>query len=269
MRDAVATSRPSNSGRIVEPSLKHLRSVVSTFSDELLERPQRMQTVSRVANPTATMIKAAAEAAEDVIKFKSVFDRLGCAISPSDGNNQLEDHYHHQEQSQLLYLQRNDYGVLNAANMTMLEHETGFPSDETSDNEGFDDVNVMGHRVIGASQVGSSGGNRGDDSLMVNYCVAKNADDGLHPKQNRDQEQPAAAPSISKIVNISVNVNTWKPPGPPQYQKPREVAELDTSETLDYEMGTPRSGLQLVKENAKGVKVSNGNLSCSYKHAFW
>ncbi|KAJ1409754.1 PWI domain, partial [Sesbania bispinosa] len=264
VRDAVATSRPSNLGTPMEPSLKRLRSVVSTSSVEssLVERPQRVQAISRVANPMATVIRAVAEAAEDVVKCKSsgsVFDRLGCDMNSSGGNSQLDDSYQHQEQSQLSYLQRTEHVDQYAANMSMLEDETGFPSYSTSDNEGFDDVNVMGHRVSRVSQSGSSGRNRVDDSLMVHYSVDKNDDDSMHLKRNRDQEKSAAAPNTSKIVNISVNVNTWNPPGPVQYQEPRKVAELDGQKTLSSEMGAPRSGLRLVKENAKAVKISNGN----------
>ncbi|KAJ1422834.1 hypothetical protein SESBI_12775 [Sesbania bispinosa] len=129
-----------------------------------------------------------------------------------------------------------------------------------SDNEGFDDVNVMGHRVSRSSQSGSSGGNRVDDSLMVQYSITKNDADSVHLNRNRDQEQSVAASNTSKIVNISVNVNTWKPPGSTQYKEPRKVAELDGQKTLRSELEAPRSGLRLVKENAKAVKIKNGNM---------
>ncbi|KAK7283865.1 hypothetical protein RIF29_13613 [Crotalaria pallida] len=264
VRDAVATSRPSNLGTAVEPSLKRLRSVVSTSSAEssLVERPQRMQSVSRVANPMSTVIKAVAEAAEDVVKSKSsgsVFDRLGCGVNPLDGNSQLEDNYIRQEQSQSSYFQRTDYNGPYAEDMTTLEHESGFPFDSNSDYEGFDDMDVMGHRVTGASQLGSSAGNMDDDSLMVQYSVAKNSDDSMHQRRNRDLEKPAAAPNTSKILNISVNVNTWKSPGLQQYQETREVADLDGHKALDSEMGVPRSGLRPIKDNAKAFKINNLN----------
>ncbi|XP_057459079.1 uncharacterized protein LOC130749716 isoform X2 [Lotus japonicus] len=265
VRDAVATSRPYNSGTPVETSLKRLRSVVSTSSvdSSLVEHPQRMQT-TRVANPTSTVLKAVPEAAEDAVKFKysgSVFDRLGCNINRSDGNRKLDDDYQHQEQSQLLYLQRTDYGDQYAGNMSTFQHETAFLSDSTSDDEGFDDVNVMGHRVSRASQLGSSGGNRGDDSLMVHYSVAKNDDENVSLERNRDQEQSAVTPNTSKIVNISVNVNTWKPPGPAQCQEPRKVAELDGQKTLNSNIGAPRSDPRLVKENARALKTNHGNVN--------
>ncbi|KAE9584884.1 hypothetical protein Lal_00024347 [Lupinus albus] len=264
MRDAVATSRPSNPGSSLEPSLKRLRSVVSAYSGDssVVVHPQRVHPASRVPNPMATVIKAVAEAAEDVIKSKSsgcVFDRLGrgTGMNPSDDNSQLEDNYQNQELNQSMYLQRTDYAGQYAASMTTMEHETGFPSDSTSDNGGFDVVDVMGHRVTGASQFSSSGGNRNDDSLMVQYSVAKNARDSMHLKQNREREQPSAARNASsKIVNISVNVNTWKPP---QYQEPREVAEFDDRKTSESVTRGPMSGLRLVKENSNTLKISNGN----------
>lgn len=259
VRDAVATSRTSNSGISVEPSLKRLRSVVSTSAgDTLVERPQRMQLASRVANPMATVIKAVTEAAEDVKKSKpsgSVFDRLGRGMDTSDDNRQLEVSYQHKEQNHLYYSERTGYNGQYAANM--MTHETAYRSDSNSDNEGFDDINVKDRRVPGASQISPSVRNRGNDSLMVQYSVAKNVDDTLCVKRNREQEQLAASPNAShNLVNISVNVNTWKPP---QHQEPREVTELDGNKTFYNVRGDPRSSMRLVKENANTLKVSNGN----------
>ncbi|CAL5196309.1 unnamed protein product [Lathyrus oleraceus] len=240
VRDAVATSRPSNLGPSVEPSLKRLRSVVSSSSVEssMVEHPHRMQTISRVANPMATLFKAVEEAAEDVVKLKSsgsVFDRIGCDMYPSYGHMQLEDNQY-QEQSPLLYHKEKDSGDQYAANMTMLEHETGFSSNSSSDNEGFDDVNFTDNRVGRVSQLSSSGGKRGKDSLMVHYNVAKNDNNRMLLKKNRNQEQSAAAPNTSKIVNISVNVNAWNP-------------------------SVPRSDLRMVNEkNAKTQKIDNGKV---------
>lgn len=261
----MATSRPSNLGPSVEPSLKRLRSVVSSSSVEssMVEHPHRMQTISRVANPMATLFKAVEEAAEDVVKLqsRSVFDRIGCDMYPSYGNLQLEDNQY-QEQSPLLNHKEKDSGDRYAANMTMLEHETGFSSNSSSDNEGFDDVNFTDNRVGRISQLSSSGGKRGEDSLMVHYNVAKNDNNRMLLKKNRNQEQSTAAPNTSKIVNISVNVNAWNPPVPAQYQKPREVAELSGYKTLNSGIGAPRSGLRMVNENAKTLKVDNGKVSC-------
>ncbi|CAH8362519.1 unnamed protein product [Eruca vesicaria subsp. sativa] len=75
MRDALGTSKPT------EPSLKRLRSVVSASAQDSSEpEPARKtRSVARVMNPTATVMKAVAEAAEDAKNPKSgrsVFDRI-------------------------------------------------------------------------------------------------------------------------------------------------------------------------------------------------
>ncbi|KAL2330838.1 hypothetical protein Fmac_018419 [Flemingia macrophylla] len=265
VRDAVATSRTSNIGLSVEPSLKRLRSVVSTSAGDssLVERSQRMHLTSRVANPMATVIKAVAEAAEDVVKSKpsgSVFDRLGRGMDTSNDDRQLEDSYQPQEQNHLFYPQRTDYNGQYAANTTMMGHETGYPSDSNSDNEELDDINVTDHRVSGASQISPSIGNRGNGLQM--YSVAKNDDDSLHLKRNQEQDQLAASTNSShKMVNFSVNVNTWKPP---QHQEPREVGELDGNKTFYNVRGDTRSSMRLVKENANVLKVSNGNANPAF-----
>jgi len=259
----VGSPKTSGVGTSVEPTLKRLRSVVSTSSADssVVEHYQRVQPTSRAPNAMARVIKAVAEAAEDV-KSKSlgsVFDRLGCGMDSSADNSQLD--YQHQEQNQSLYLQRTDYNGQYAANTTMVERETVFLSDSNSDNEGCHDVNVIGRGVTGTSEISSSVGNKGSDSLMMQYSVAKKADDNLRLKQSREQEQPAAACNPSrKIVNISVNVNTWKPA---QYQEPREVVELDGHKISDNEIGDSRSNMQLVKENANALKISNGNVRYS------
>jgi len=172
---------------------------------------------------------------------------------------QFEDKY--EEESPFLYHEKNDFDDQYAANMTMLDHETGVPSDSSSDNEGFDDVNFMGNRVARVSQFSSSGGKRGEDSLMGNYSAAKN-DDSMLRKKNRNQDQAAAAPNSSKIVNISVNVNAWNPPVPKQYAKPRKVAELSGHKTLNSGTRAPKSGLSMVNENAKTAKIDSGKVSC-------
>ena len=60
---------------------------------------------------------------------------------------------------------------------------------------------------------------------MVQYSVAKDADEGMGIMRSKDQGHPSVVANTSrKIVNISVNVNTWKPA---HYQGPREVEEVD------------------------------------------
>ncbi|KAM1443311.1 hypothetical protein ACFX2I_039601 [Malus domestica] len=259
MRDALTTSRQSNSA--TQPTLKRLRSVVSTptVDSSLVDRPQRIQSVARVPNPMSTVMKAVAEAAEDVTRVKpsgSVFDRLGRGMEFSETSVPLasfrdaatedvefEDTVQLREQTQLSYLARSEYGGQYVGN-AMLESETGVASDFISDKEGFDDVNVMGRSVTDVSQIGTSGGSR-------------NVDDVMRLSRNKDHGQPiAAANSSHKIVNVSVNVNTWKPP---HSQEPREVVDDDWKSLQDSTAGVSKSGLHVMKENGSPVGASNGN----------
>lgn len=265
VRDAVATSRPSNSEK--EPKLKRLRSVVSTSTGDisLVDRPQRTKCVSRVPNPMATVIRAVAEAADDVMKVKpssgSVFDRLGRGLDVSEIRSQdvqfrgaaVENgEYGDVSKIQLQTMSRNhqtsDYSGQYAGNMGLLEGETGLASDSASDNEGYDAVNVVGHRVMDVSQTAYSAGNRVEDSLMLQYGVAKNVDDVIQRTKNQEQPVVAANTSRNKIVNISVNVNNWKPP---HYQEHRVVAEIDNRKPLQgSDAGYGNTGVRLVKEKS-------------------
>ncbi|XP_040991152.1 uncharacterized protein LOC121238373 [Juglans microcarpa x Juglans regia] len=273
VRDAVATSSPSTLTN--EPKLKRLRSVVSTSTGDvsLASHRQRIKSVARVPNPMATVIRAVAEAAEDVIKVKpsgSVFDRLGRGIDTSEASDQdaefreadVEDGEHGdfdqiQEQTRLRYHQRSNYSGHYDGNMDMLDSETGLASDSTSDNEGYNGVNVVGHNVMDVSQSVTSAGKMVDESLIMQYSVAKNTDD-VKPR-NKDQDQPVVASktSRSKIVNISVNVNTWKPP---HYQEHREIVDIDNQKSVqESDMASGNTGLRLMKENSNPVTVGNGN----------
>lgn len=268
-------SRPTTTA--TEPSLKRLRSVVSTSTSDSssIDRPRRLQSIARVPNPMATVIKAVTEAAEDVTRVKSsgsVFDRLGRAMGVSgfqvqtssfgeaiieDGLYGDDDQLHKQKRS--MYLQRSDHSGQYVGNMTMLENDTGLASDSTSENEGYDDVNVLGRSVRDVSQTGTSGENNGENAMMVEYSVAKNVDNVTRFMRNKDQgQQPAVASNTSqKIVNISVNVNTWKPP---HYQDPREVSEVDGWKSVHETEGVvSKSESQIIKDHNHHVTV-NGNV---------
>lgn len=273
VRDAVATSRPSNSTS--EPSLKRLRSVVSTsaVNSSVEARPRRFQSIARVPNAMATAIKAVEEAAKDVVKNRSsgnVFDRLGRGMDISQASDQLTefreaavedveygDFNRVSEETRLNFLPKSEYTGDSVGDVTMLETDTGIASDSASDNERYDDVNVMGRRVMDVSQIGTSGGNEDQDSLMVRYSVAKNSDEIMR-KPRKDQDQSALAANTSrKIVNISVNVNTWKPT---HYSEPREVSEMDNRKSVqESEAGLGKSGVWLMNEKSNPVTAGNGN----------
>lgn len=259
--------------------MKRLRSVVSTsmVDSSVDDQPQRIKSVARVPNPMTTAIKAAAEAAEDVIKVRcsgNVFDRLGHGMDVSGTTNQapdfrpptmLEDgEYEDFDQTQGLihsdYLPRREYSEELSGNMTMLDRETGLASDSASDNDGYDDVNIMGRGVMDASQTATSGGNK-EDSLMVQYSVAKNTDEIARKKWTKEQDPSTAVGNTSrKIVNISVNVNTWKPA---HYQAPREVTEVENRKTVqESEVGAGKPGVRVMKENNNITVAGNENVSC-------
>ncbi|XP_044487807.1 uncharacterized protein LOC123212723 isoform X2 [Mangifera indica] len=274
VRDAVGTTRPSSSGR--EPQLKRLRSVVSTSSadSELVERARRIRSVATVPNPLATVIKAVAEAAEDVIRVKStgsVFDRLGRGMDVSEMadhhtglpeavvvDREYENFDRVQEQTGSAYVKRHEYSGQYVGDMRMIESDCGLPFDSMTHDEGYDDVNHMGYRVSDVLQSGPSGGNKSEDSLMLQYGVAKNVDDVMQIPRNKDHDQSVSGVNASpKTANISVNVTSWKPL---HFQEPRDVRELDSRKSIqEIEARSGKSGVQLTKENSNPSTVGNGN----------
>ncbi|XP_042515849.1 uncharacterized protein LOC122090077 [Macadamia integrifolia] len=269
VREAVGTLRPSNSRS--GASSNRLRSVVSTSTVDSLtdEQPQRIKSIARVPNAMTTAIKAAAEAAEDVVKVgcsSSVFDRLGHSMDGSRVtdqspelrlSNMMETDF---DQSLGLthsdYVQRHEYNEEINRDMAIVDREKEMASDSASDNDGYEDINVMGHGATDVSQTGISGGNKEGDSLTVQYSVAKNKDEVARKKRMQEQDSPNKVTNTSrKIVNISVNVNTWKPP---HYQAPREVAEVENRKAVrESEIVAGRPGVQLSKENNNNVVASN------------
>jgi Ni,Fe-hydrogenase I large subunit len=269
VRDAVRTLRPS--GSVKEPSRKRLRSVVSASTEDtsLVDRPRRLQSIARVPNPMATVLKAVREAAEDVVKVKSsgsVFDRLGRDMDASLITEQVAEFRDHaveddeyedfneiQEQTHSNYPRRSKHcGRAGTTNMT--GHEAGLTTGLMSDYEVYDDSSPVGHRVMDVSQTGTYLGSKGKDSLMSNYNVAK------------DQDQSVSAANTSrKIVNISVNVNTWRPP---HYQESRDTVMDNLKSVQDNEADAGSFGAQLMKEISNPVSVSNGNVRQSCLSGF-
>lgn len=269
VRDAVATSRSPNS--VTEPTLKRLRSVVSTPTGDspIVDRPRRIQSVARVPNPMATVIRAVAEAAEDVTRAKSsgsVFDRLGRDMDVSENSgqipsfqdpslveNEFEDVDHTYKQTRGTNMQRSDLAGKYLGDMAMSENETGLASDSRAENDEYDDTNLMGHRVMDASQTGTSGWKKSENSLAVPYSVTKIANDVARVKRNTDEGQTANA--SQKIGNNALNVNTWKHR---PHQGTMEVAEVDGWKS-GQEGDGGASKLGMPKENNNLVTV-NGNV---------
>lgn len=268
MRDAVGNLRPS--GTVKEPSLKRLRSVVSTSTGEssLVDRPRRIQSIARVPNPMATVIRAVQEAAEDVkVKSsKSVFDRLGREMDISDTEQvrdmrdlAVEDEEFNQIPEKTLPF----YHQIQGVDIGIVDSETRLAGDSMFDNEGYDDGDdddVLGHRVIDVCETGTSGGKMLEDSLMGQYR-ASNADDVMRITRIKDHDQPVSSAKTS--LNFSTNLNSRKPPN---FQEPREVAEMGNWRSVEEnEEDAGKSTIQAMRENGNPVMVGNGNvrwLSC-------
>ncbi|KAF2319449.1 hypothetical protein GH714_015901 [Hevea brasiliensis] len=136
-----------------------------------------------------------------------------------------------------------------------MESETRLAGHSLYDNEGYDNDNVLGQSVMDVSETGTSGGDMREDSLMVQYSVAKKADDIMQITRNKDQDQPVSSAKAS--ANISVNLNIWKPP---HYQESREVAEMGNWKSVgENEEDAEKSGMRVMKENGYPVMVGNGN----------
>ncbi|GAB2216645.1 hypothetical protein Droror1_Dr00024421 [Drosera rotundifolia] len=227
VRDAVATSRPSHS--LSEPASKRLRSVVSSSTVDQTSgaRPRRLHSIASLTNPLATAFRSIAEAAEDVVKkYKpsgNVFDRLSRGEDADDSSRQVsnlrsgidDEEYvtygHVHEGTDVMNHQADVYEHEYVTTKTIMESDSGLAYDSASDNEGYDALNVMSRGVQNVSQTGTSNRKKNDDSVMVQYSVAPDTD-LLLPSRTRDQDPSVAMASTSqKIVNISVNVNTWKP----------------------------------------------------------
>ncbi|XP_008461790.2 nucleolin 1 isoform X1 [Cucumis melo] len=268
MRDAVATTRPSNAAK--EPHSKRLRSVVSASNSDTTNRPRRLQSVAKVPNPMATVIKAVTEASEDVVRVKSssVFDRLGrqsrdMDLTESSGrlgeygvtsveNDQYGDMNHSEDRPySATYLERSNYIGKYSRDEPMFEPETGLASDSASENE---DVNIRGHRVFDDSWTAESGVRKGSNLRTVAFRAVDNSDDERVAQYTQKDQPSLAANSSRDIVNISVNVNTWKPP---HYQDQGQIPELAGQKFLqESELQGTRSAVQ-VTENGEPVTLVN------------
>jgi len=260
VRDAVRTVQQASTR--TEPSLKRLRSVVSTSTEDSLlhERPQRLRSVARVPSALSTALKAAAEAAEDVTQDRcaaSVFDRLNhgapepikqLSVEPMLEDGEYEDPDQIPESTRAEYYERNQYDGDFTRGTTMLERGTAMLDDSASDNDGYNDLGVVRNQGLNSCQSAASA-NKDKKSLTLQYSVAQDSDEVVRNTRLIDQDptSSATAKASSKIVNISVNVNTWKPP---QYQVPRDVSEAKNRVTVEKtNVSAGKASTWLPKEN--------------------
>ncbi|CAO2817410.1 unnamed protein product [Amaranthus hypochondriacus] len=251
VRDAVATTRPSNS--VSEPVPKRLRSMVSSSTGNLIEEDnhKRTQSVSRVLNPVATAIRAVAEASRDVkrVRTRNVFDRLSCGDVSSahvsvfkEPDAQNDDYDHIDEKKRQIYLQARDNGRHYNTIAPLMDSNTSLESNSVFDSEIYDGVNVASASGVDVSQIDTS-----NDSLMLHYSVAGNSNEITHKARKNEQELLNSASAKRKIVNISMNVNTWNPP---HHRTTRKTPEVESPKLMQgIEAGANNSNPQVMKEN--------------------
>ncbi|KAG8362580.1 hypothetical protein BUALT_BualtUnG0061800 [Buddleja alternifolia] len=274
VRDAVATSRPSN--LTTEPSLKRLRSVVSTSAGDssVEEHPQRIRPVAGSRTSMSAAIKAVEEAAKDVGRVRpsrNVFDRLGRAIDVSNAIHREEyEEYEgvaedvgggnfviEMENFHSAYPPLSDSSRQQEENLSSFHH-TIMDSDLVYDGEDYDDVDARGRDAIDVSQSVTFGENWVEKPLIFQYDASADiADERLH-RSHKDLDQPTTLPNTSFRIASSVSMNARKSP---LYQEEREISEIDNHKIM-HESDTiaTKSGMWLMKENNSRTVAFNGNV---------
>eukprot|EP00252_Welwitschia_mirabilis_P024169 TRINITY_DN7063_c0_g1_i1.p1 TRINITY_DN7063_c0_g1~~TRINITY_DN7063_c0_g1_i1.p1 ORF type:complete len:771 (+),score=174.18 TRINITY_DN7063_c0_g1_i1:327-2639(+) len=275
VREAVAPLAPSTSRR-GETSSKRLRSVVSTSFDntesssDLIEPHDKSRAVGNLFPAMAVAMKAAAEAADDATKGRtvgSVFDRLGKRVDDSFSvmNDVFEEHIPEIDGNgdETVMDGKHDYRVSDASSRINRGQKRAYASlldskissTYETHKKGYNEVEDLrlsrGFASGAARQMDFSGlqaetvskfWNQKDrqffrdqesekpheESVTVQYRLARNnvKSTGEGMKQNTTSaEMPEKASNSSKIVNISVNVNTWKAP---HYHASKNACDTET-----------------------------------------
>ncbi|KAL3624603.1 hypothetical protein CASFOL_031271 [Castilleja foliolosa] len=264
VRDAVATSRPSNV--TAEPSRKRLRSVVSTSTGDLLqeEGPQRTRRTSMSA-----AIKAAAEAVMDVTKFRpshNVFDRLGHATDVpntiyyqdhervtedvGDGGFSVET-----ENFDLAYHPQIDGSRLQEGNLSPFHENNVLESDFGYVGEGYDVIDERERDATDGSWFSTSGRNWVEKSVMLPYApTTDNVDERLH-RPSKALGPPAIGHNAPLRIASSVSVNTRRP----QFQEESDASEMDNHKRAIGSTVATKSEVRFMKENNSPTLAFNGN----------
>ncbi|KAL3832934.1 hypothetical protein ACJIZ3_007670 [Penstemon smallii] len=269
VRDAVAssTSRPSNTS--TEPSLKRLRSVVSTSTGDSFveERPQRIRPIAGLHTDMSAAIKAVTEAVKDVNKARpsrNVFDRLGRATAASKTTNHQEDYrgvdedrvdadYSQEgEGTDVDYPPRSNNYIQQDANMSSFHDDLIIDSDLGYNAEGYDHVDVMGRGAMHLSQSDTSGGIWLEDSQMFPSSEAGDFD-GRARGPHKDLDLPPASFSLRAASSLKMNTRRT-----PKYQDLKEVSEMDEVIHESDSLAT-KSDVWLMKENNNPIVAVNGN----------
>ncbi|KAG0473914.1 hypothetical protein HPP92_015771 [Vanilla planifolia] len=270
VRDAVKTAQQPTSK--AEPALKRLRSMISTSKDTMFgERPQRTRSTLRMSGSMSVALKAAAEAAEDVTRSRnagSVFDRLGhdrATVEPIELSSDviepiLDDGVYREfdqidSAGQVEYQQKDVYDDEVVGNSSMFVRDAEISVDSASDNDSYDDFGVSNDHVLDASQYSAI---EKDNSVMLHYDVSKGGNEVVRKTRFVQQDVPpsASAKPSSKIVNISVNVNTWKPP---EYQVSKDANKNESRKPEGNEGASvkPNVNVGILKESSSSI-AGNG-----------
>uniref|UniRef100_A0ACD5UC00 Uncharacterized protein n=2 Tax=Avena sativa TaxID=4498 RepID=A0ACD5UC00_AVESA len=248
VRDAVRPVQPLTPRS--ESSSKRLRSVVSTvIPDSAVNgRLQKVKSDLRIPGAAAAL-RAAAEAAEDVLKEKcsdsvfdrhseSVFDRLGrrslltATEEPFDFREQdsEDEEYKHIDDARtgkhVEFHERNQYV---ASDTYMYERETEKASDSAVDNDRHEGTGAVRHNGVNPyrSRLPSSGGK---ESLVAGYNMTEGAA-GVRSRRSIAQDTHAnSGPRTSQnVLNISANNNSRTPPN---HETSRNAATFDQQEPM-------------------------------------
>uniref|UniRef100_A0A6V7QX72 RRM domain-containing protein n=1 Tax=Ananas comosus var. bracteatus TaxID=296719 RepID=A0A6V7QX72_ANACO len=165
VRDAVKTVQQTSLR--TEPTPKRLRSVVSTSTAETVQdkRPQRTRSMLR-APGAITAIKAAAEAAEDVIKSRpsgSVFDRLGQQRLGREQEDEDEEYEDVDQRSVDADASRNTMMASKDHDSLMVEYNVSQEADVVRRTMVPRDVNVVENQV----SVDKSNMNAGKPNISI------------------------------------------------------------------------------------------------------
>ncbi|XP_062184873.1 uncharacterized protein LOC133888590 isoform X2 [Phragmites australis] len=241
VRDAVRTVQPVISRS--ESASKRLRSVVSTLaSDSAFDvthvGSQRINSDMRISGATAAL-RAAAEAAEDVLKDKysaSVFNRLGGMPTlnateesltfreqdPEDG--EYENINSVPAENKVEFHERNQYG---GGDAYIYDRETAEAAGSAPDIDEYDNTIAVRYNGLGSCRntLPSSGGK---ESLVVGYT--RGAAEVRSRKFIAQGTHAGSGPRPSKkILNTSANISTPKLPN----HETRDAAPFEPQASME------------------------------------
>ncbi|XP_073129350.1 uncharacterized protein [Henckelia pumila] len=246
VREAVGTSR------LAEPSLKRLRSVISSSTEDVSpkEHPRRTRQVAGLRADMSAAIKAVSDAVKDLSKdrpSRNVFDRLDHPTFASNIINQEEfrnivdeaDFVNGSEDFPSTYDPHNDGMVQQDGSTSSFDDNPVVASDFGVGYDDYDDV--MGQRVTNMS--GLSRGKLADNS-QSQYGATHNSEGRARwPHQDRLVDMHSKSFKIAS----SSNMNTLRLS---QYQEAREGSKMHNLEDfIDNDALVAKSEAWMTKEN--------------------